>query len=167
MGTFKDTTGREWTITLTIGSLKRIRSIAGLDLMPLFGGQDKQESEAVRTLLLDPMRMADVVYAALKPQLDEAQINDEAFGELLAGPVLAAAAEAKGVRLLAVDAEGLAREAGTARAVNVALMGATSTVMPFAAESWQQGLTRAVPAKIFAVNERAFALGRDSVVTAG
>ena len=39
--------------------------------------------------------------------------------------------------------------------------------MPFAAESWQQGLKRAVPAKIFAVNERAFALGRDSVVTAG
>lgn len=94
MGTFKDTTGREWTITLTVGALKRIRSVAGLDLMPLFGGQDKQESEAVRTLLLDPMRMADVVYAALKPQLDEAQINDEAFGELLAGPVLAAAAEA-------------------------------------------------------------------------
>lgn len=80
---------------------------------------------------------------------------------------IAAAAEARGVRLLAVDAEGLAREAGTVRAVNVALMGATSTVMPFAAESWQQGLKRAVPAKIFAVNERAFALGRDSVVTAG
>lgn len=94
MGTFKDTAGREWTITLTIGALKRIRSVAGLDLMPLFGGQDKQESEAVRTLLLDPMRMADVVYAALKPQLDEAGIDDEAFGELLAGPVLAAAAEA-------------------------------------------------------------------------
>jgi hypothetical protein len=94
MGTFKDTSGREWTITLTVGALKRIRSIAGLDLMPLFGGQDRQESEAVRTLLLDPLRMADVVYAALKPQLDEAQINDEAFGELLAGPVLAAAAEA-------------------------------------------------------------------------
>lgn len=94
MGTFKDTSGREWTITLTVGALKRIRSVAGLDLMPLFGGQDKQESEAVRTLLLDPMRMADVVYAAIKPQLDEAQIDDEAFGELLAGPVLAAAAEA-------------------------------------------------------------------------
>jgi indolepyruvate ferredoxin oxidoreductase beta subunit len=78
---------------------------------------------------------------------------------------LAAAAETRGVRLLAVDAEGLAREAGTIRAVNVALMGAASTVFPFAAESWQQGLKRAVPAKIFAVNEKAFSLGRDSVVT--
>jgi indolepyruvate ferredoxin oxidoreductase beta subunit len=80
---------------------------------------------------------------------------------------LAAAAEARGVRLLAADAEGLAREAGTARAVNVALLGAASTVMPFAAESWQTGLEKAVPAKIFAVNERAFMLGRDSVVAAG
>jgi indolepyruvate ferredoxin oxidoreductase beta subunit len=78
---------------------------------------------------------------------------------------LAAAAETRGVRLLAVDAEGLAREAGTVRAVNVALLGAASTVMPFAAASWQTGLERAVPAKIFAVNEKVFSLGRDSVVT--
>lgn len=78
---------------------------------------------------------------------------------------LAAAAETRGIRLLAVDAEGLAREAGTIRAVNVALMGAASTALPFTAESWRRGLEKAVPAKIFAVNERAFSLGRDSVVT--
>jgi len=78
---------------------------------------------------------------------------------------LAAAAGARGIGLLAVDAEGLAREAGTVRAVNVALMGAASSVFPFAAESWQRGLEKAVPAKIFAVNEKAFSLGRDSVVT--
>ena len=71
----------------------------------------------------------------------------------------------RGVRLLAVDAEALAREAGTARAVNVALLGAASTVLPFSAESWQRGLEAAVPAKILAVNERAFALGRDAVAT--
>jgi indolepyruvate ferredoxin oxidoreductase beta subunit len=76
---------------------------------------------------------------------------------------LAADAETRGVRLLAVDAEGLALQAGTVRAVNVALLGAASTVLPFSAESWQRGLKAAVPAKIFAVNERAFALGRDAV----
>jgi indolepyruvate ferredoxin oxidoreductase beta subunit len=80
---------------------------------------------------------------------------------------LARAAEARGARLLAVDAEGLAREAGTARAVNVALLGAASTVMPFAEASWAMGLEKAVPAKIRAVNERAFLLGRDSVVATG
>jgi indolepyruvate ferredoxin oxidoreductase beta subunit len=78
---------------------------------------------------------------------------------------IAAASEARGVRLVTVDAESLAREAGTIRAVNIALIGAASTVLPFAAESWQTGLERAVPTKIFAVNERAFSLGRASVVT--
>ena len=72
---------------------------------------------------------------------------------------LAAAAELQGVRLLAVDAERLAHEAGTRRAVNVALLGAASAVLPFDEASWQRGLEAAVPAKIIAVNRRAFALG--------
>ena len=75
---------------------------------------------------------------------------------------LAAAAESRGVRLLAVDAEGLAQAAGTTRAVNVALLGAASAVFPFAASSWETGLKTAVPARILAVNERAFSLGRDA-----
>jgi indolepyruvate ferredoxin oxidoreductase, beta subunit len=73
------------------------------------------------------------------------------------------AAAAHGVRLVAVDAEALAREAGTARAVNVALLGAASVVLPFSEESWRRGLAAAVPAKILEVNERAFGLGRDAV----
>ena len=76
---------------------------------------------------------------------------------------LPAAAAARGVRLMAVDAEALAREAGTLRAVNVALLGAASAVLPFAVQSWQRGLKAAVPARILEVNERAFALGRASV----
>lgn len=92
MGTFKDTTGREWNIVLTVGGLKRIRSVAGIDLMPLFAGGG--EAEGLKALLLEPLRMADVVYAAIKPDLDAAAISDEAFGERLAGETLAAAAEA-------------------------------------------------------------------------
>jgi len=76
---------------------------------------------------------------------------------------LAAAAEEQGVRLIALDAEDLAREAGTLRAVNVVLLGAASMVLPFSRESWKRGLSAAVPAKILEVNERAFALGRDAV----
>jgi len=73
---------------------------------------------------------------------------------------LEAAAHDRDVRLLAVDAEGLARRAGSERAVNVALLGAASTFLPLAEESWQKGLAAAVPAKILEVNQRAFALGR-------
>jgi len=79
---------------------------------------------------------------------------------------LAAATDQRGVRLLAVDAEGLAVQAGTVRAVNVALLGAASAVLPFTEESWSRGLEAAVPAKILEVNRRAFALGRASVSSA-
>ena len=75
---------------------------------------------------------------------------------------LARAAAARDVRLLALDAEGLARQAGTLRAVNVALLGAASAVLPFGTASWEAGLAAAVPAKILEVNQRAFALGRDA-----
>ena len=78
---------------------------------------------------------------------------------------IAAAAALRGVRLLAVDAEGLAREAGTLRAVNVALLGAASAVLPFSEEQWRRGLEAAVPAKIIDVNLRAFELGRAAVAS--
>jgi indolepyruvate ferredoxin oxidoreductase beta subunit len=75
---------------------------------------------------------------------------------------LEAQAAGRGLRLVLVDADGLAREAGTVRAANVVLLGAASRVLPFAPESWARGLAAAVPAKIREVNERAFALGREA-----
>ncbi len=78
---------------------------------------------------------------------------------------LAGAAAGRGVRLIAVDAEGLAREAGTLRAVNVVLLGAASVVLRFSDEDWRRGLEAAVPAKILDVNLRAFELGRAAVAT--
>lgn len=78
---------------------------------------------------------------------------------------LVGAAALRGVRLVAVDAEGIALAAGTLRAVNVALLGAASTVLPFSEAQWRRGLERAVPAKILEVNLRAFELGRAAGVS--
>jgi indolepyruvate ferredoxin oxidoreductase beta subunit len=75
---------------------------------------------------------------------------------------LSAAADERGVRVLLVEAEALARAAGTVRAANVVLLGAASSVLPFAAESWQRALEAAVPAKILDTNRQAFARGRDA-----
>jgi indolepyruvate ferredoxin oxidoreductase beta subunit len=75
------------------------------------------------------------------------------------------AAVRSGARLVTVDAEGVALEAGTIRAVNVALLGAASTVLPFTEEQWRRGLEAAVPAKILEVNLRAFELGRAAVAS--
>ncbi len=78
---------------------------------------------------------------------------------------LEAAARKRGVQLLLVDAEALALEAGNARAVNVALLGATAGLLPFSQAAWDRGLEAAVPGRILEVNRRAFALGRAAVAT--
>jgi indolepyruvate ferredoxin oxidoreductase beta subunit len=74
---------------------------------------------------------------------------------------LTVAAGERDVRLIAVDALGLSRRAGTERAANVVLLGAASAVLPFSDEAWRRGLSAAVPAKILEVNKRAFDLGRE------
>jgi len=75
---------------------------------------------------------------------------------------LASAAADRGVRLMLLDADGLAGEAGNLRAVNVVLLGAASLVLPFSQDAWDRGLAAVVPAKILDVNRRAFALGREA-----
>ncbi len=72
-------------------------------------------------------------------------------------------ARRRGARLLLVDAEALARSAGTARAANVALLGAASAVLPFGQDAWTTALEAVLPARILGVNVAAFALGREAV----
>ena len=75
---------------------------------------------------------------------------------------LVAAARSRLVQLIPLDAESVAREAGSVRAANVALLGAATHVLPFTASAWDAGLELAVPAKILELNRRAFALGREA-----
>jgi indolepyruvate ferredoxin oxidoreductase beta subunit len=77
------------------------------------------------------------------------------------------AAAARGIRLLLVDADGLAARAGTARAANIVLLGAAAGVLPFSDGAWDQALEAAVPAKILEVNRLAFRLGREAVLGRG
>lgn len=65
-----------------------------------------------------------------------------------------------GCRVIAIDALSLAEEAGSAKATNVVLMGAISTIMDFDARLWERTITGLVPAKLLDVNIKAFQLGR-------
>lgn len=62
-----------------------------------------------------------------------------------------------------VEANELAREAGTVKAANVVMLGAVSPALPFATETWEKVIRKAVPPKSVEVNLEAFRLG----VTAG
>ena len=59
-----------------------------------------------------------------------------------------------------VDGQGLAIEAGNARAANTVLLGAVSKRLDIAENFWIESIERMVPKKAVAVNLKAFAVGR-------
>ncbi len=69
------------------------------------------------------------------------------------------AVKAAGADVQAIDALSLAVEAGTAKAVNVVLIGAMAKSMPLDKEIWVKALKESVPAKFLDLNLKAFDLG--------
>ncbi|MGN0580697.1 MAG: indolepyruvate oxidoreductase subunit beta [Ruminococcus sp.] len=67
-----------------------------------------------------------------------------------------------GVELVAVDALSLAEQAGSAKASNVALMGALASRLDFDEKLWQNAIEQCVPAKFLELNKKAFELGRNA-----
>ena len=68
---------------------------------------------------------------------------------------------ALGADVDAIDFLELANEAGSSKAVNIALMGRLSTYFPeISYDEWQAALESNVPAKLIEINKKAFELGR-------
>lgn len=68
--------------------------------------------------------------------------------------------KAAGAEVTAMDALAAAEEAGSAKAVNVALIGALSKSTDFAEEVWERAIEQCVPPKALEINKKAFKLGR-------
>ncbi len=75
---------------------------------------------------------------------------------------LAEKMENKGVNITAVDAVALAEEAGSSKAANVVLIGAMAKSCDFSKEELYEAMKSCVPAKLLAINEKAFELGYNS-----
>lgn len=71
--------------------------------------------------------------------------------------------EKKGARVLALDALSLAEEAGSAKAVNVVLIGAMAKSLGGEQAVWLKAIEETVPAKFLEMNRKAFALGWQAV----
>ncbi len=67
---------------------------------------------------------------------------------------------ALGAQVDAMDALALAEQAGTAKAVNLVLMGRLSRYFDFPETAWMQTIEQSVPAKFLELNKKAFLLGR-------
>ena len=67
-----------------------------------------------------------------------------------------------GAAVEAIDALTLAEEAGTARAVNLVLMGKLSAHFDFTEEEWMNAIENSVPPRFIDMNKKAFLLGRQA-----
>ena len=67
--------------------------------------------------------------------------------------------QAAGIAIDAIDALTLAEEAGSAKAVNLVLLGCLSKYFDFTEAEWMEAIEKSVPPKFLELNKKAFALG--------
>ncbi|MBR4711620.1 MAG: indolepyruvate oxidoreductase subunit beta [Clostridia bacterium] len=70
--------------------------------------------------------------------------------------------KATGAKVDALDCLSIAMEAGSAKAVNIVLMGRLSHYFDLPEEAWMQALEAVVPPKFLEMNKRAFLLGKNA-----
>ncbi|MEN6385313.1 MAG: hypothetical protein ABFD79_08940 [Phycisphaerales bacterium] len=87
MKTFTDSAGRNWTISLTIDSAKRVRDLLNINLLEPEAG----DPPLLTRLGTDEILLCDVLYCMVKPQADSQNITSEQFGQALGGDVILAA----------------------------------------------------------------------------
>lgn len=82
MKTFRDSTGREWVISITVDTVKRVRASCDVDLLGALGG------DVLQRLITDPVLLCDVIYTCCEREANDRGITDVQFGEALAGDVI-------------------------------------------------------------------------------
>ena len=90
MHTFKDIAGTEWTVSLSISAMERIRDMAGVDMLLVNQGRFTDVVRIGGDLVL----FRNVLHAACHPQAMERGVGLVAFGDLLAGESIGAAHQA-------------------------------------------------------------------------
>ena len=90
MKEFIDSTGRKWVLSLTIDAVKRCRDLLGVNLLE----PEKGDPPLLTRIGTDEILFCDLLYCLCKPQLDQAQITDQQFGQSLGGDAILSASNA-------------------------------------------------------------------------
>jgi len=93
MRTFKDNTGRTWTVSISTETIKDVRSMLNVDLVEAaFPPEGLPESERrlplLARLIQDPILLVDVLYVVCKEEADARQVSDRDFGKAMGGAVI-------------------------------------------------------------------------------
>jgi hypothetical protein len=93
MKTFKDSTGREWVISLTLGSAMKVKSkFANLDIDLL--QPEAGDPPLLTRLGTDEMLLAEVICALLESQFEKHNVTEDDVREAFDGQALLAAQKA-------------------------------------------------------------------------
>ena len=93
MKTFIDNAGRTWTVQINVDAIKRVRALAGVNLLEVIAPAGSQES-LLQRLVGDPILLCDCVYALCKPEADVRKVTDEDFGRAMGGDAIDSATTA-------------------------------------------------------------------------
>lgn len=94
MHTFRDNAGRDWTITITVSTLRRVQAVTGLNLATLANGGDANPLKPLAELIGDALKFAEVLHAVLKPEIEARGLKLDEFCDALAGDALFEAGQA-------------------------------------------------------------------------
>ncbi len=96
MKSFTDNTGRAWIITVTVGTIKRVRALCGIDLANIITMEPGRNPKVdlLERLASDPVLLVDVLYSVCKEEADSKGVSDEEFGRGMAGDAIELASAA-------------------------------------------------------------------------
>ena len=126
---------------------------------------DKGEADFIVSFeLLEAARWTEFLKPGGKIIVNTQQINPMPVitGAAVYPDDLAAKMKDKHIAVDAIDALSLAQQAGSAKAVNIVLMGHLSRGFDFTLEDWMDAIEKSVPAKFLELNKKAFMLGREA-----
>lgn len=90
MKTFQDNAGRQWTVTINVDAVRRVRSLVDVNLLDVLD----DGCRLLAQLHDDPVLLVDVLYCVCKPEADANDVTDEDFGRAMAGDAIAHATAA-------------------------------------------------------------------------
>jgi hypothetical protein len=88
MKTFKDENGKPWVLSVNDGTVKKVRGLAGVDLL------DLRDGNLFNELAADPVKLGDILWVLCQDEATAAGIDEMAFARALAGDALDSATNA-------------------------------------------------------------------------
>lgn len=82
MKSFCDVNGKKWNISITVGSIKRVRDLAGVDLL------DMKNGAVFEKLSSDPIALCDCLWALCSDQAEKDGVTETEFFDAMAGDAI-------------------------------------------------------------------------------